>query len=108
MKEPKLLAEIRANKARAEKAAKHAPPVPPVGPQFVGTVETPANPNPPNNYITQTLEECTTVEHCEELLAHAQQHRFSEDGQTVQLIRKRIAELQSGTEKPKARKRGAR
>lgn len=99
MKEPKLLAEIRASHARAEKAAKHAPPAP-SGPQFVGTVETPANPNPPNNYIAQTLDECTTVEHCEALLAHAQQHRYSEDGQTVQSIRAKITELGGVSQRP--------
>lgn len=105
-KEPKLFAEIRAAKARAEKAAKHAPP-PPVGPLMTASVVTPDKPQPPNNYIAQTLDECTTVEHCQELLAHAKQHGYSEEGQTVQLIRARLNDL-GWKDRKAATKRGGR
>jgi hypothetical protein len=106
-KEPKLLAEIRANKARAEKAAKHVPPVP-VGPIMSATVETLATPNAPDNYIAQTLKECATVEHCQELLDHAKQHGYADDGQTVKLIRERLSDLGWKDRKHAATKRGGR
>lgn len=110
MKEPQLLAEIRTNKARAEKAAKAQRASEPQGPILAGTVETLAVPNPPSNYITQTLDECTTVEQCEELLAHAEQHGYDRNGQTVKLIREKINALGSDNAKlpAKARKRGRR
>lgn len=110
-KEPKLLAEIRANQSRvgkaAAKSARGGDAQPTTGPQFVAAVETPDAPNPPNNYIAQAFEECTTLDQLRDLLAHAKQHRYSEDGQTVQLIQKRIAEL-GHAELTGARKRGAR
>jgi hypothetical protein len=97
-KEPKLLAEIRANAARVGKAASRSarrggPAQEPTGPNMSATVETLATPNAPNNYIAEAFAECTTLAHCRELLAHAKQHGYSDDGQTVQLLRKRIAEL---------------
>lgn len=110
MKEPKLLAEIRANKARVEKGAKsprRAPDIAPGSAMLAVEIVTPETPAPPNNYVAQTLDECTTVAHCEELLAHAKQHGFSEEGQTVKLIRARIAEFSRGAT-PSAKKRGAR
>lgn len=110
MKEPKLFAEIRANKARIEKGAKAAPPPPP-GPIMSASVVTLAVPEAPNNYIAKALGECTTVEHCQTLLEHAKTAGYADDGQVVQLIRAKIEALRSGSRpapKAKPRKRGGR
>lgn len=115
-KEPKLLAEIRANQTRvgkaAAKSARGGDAQPTAGPQFLAAVETPDVPNAPSNYIARAFEECTTLDQLRTLLAHAKQHRYSEDGQTVQLIEKRIAELGHreliGAQKATPGKRGAR
>jgi hypothetical protein len=109
--EPKLLAEIRANKARVEKAEKAPAPIPPPGPLMSASVVTPAVRAKPNNYIAQALDECTTVEHCQTLLEHARAAGYADDGQTVQLIRAKIEALRGGTRPPskaKPRKRGGR
>lgn len=107
---PKLLAEVRKNRERIEKAAK-APPrrVPAVDPgtaNITATIVTPLTPQPPNNHIAEALDECTTVEHCQELLALAKQHGYAEPvrddngrlkgGQTIALIRAKIAGLKRG------------
>jgi hypothetical protein len=95
---PKLLAAIRANRARVEKEAKlprGAEPGP--GPHGVVTAVTPDIVAVPNNYVARGLDECTSVEHCNELLAHAKQHGYSEEGQTVTLIRSKLAGLKQGT-----------
>jgi hypothetical protein len=102
-KEPALLAAIRESRARAEKGPQSPAPTP-VGPVMSATVVTPDVKQPPNNYIAQTVAECTTVAHCEDLLAHAKQHGYADDGQTVQIIRAKIEELRRGDAKPGGRR----
>lgn len=61
--------------------------------KMTATVTTPESPQAPNNEIARKLNQCTTVEQCEELLARAKRQGYSEDGQTVKLIRAKIADL---------------
>lgn len=107
-KEPKLLAEIRANKARVEKNKNKVRGArgtePDIAMRMTATVETPPVPVRPNNYLIDALDECSSAEHCEELLEHARAHGYDAGGQTVKLIRERLAELSGET--PSTRKRG--
>jgi hypothetical protein len=105
MKEPKLLADIRENRARAEKAAKAEPPQP-RGPMMGAVAETLDVPNPPSNYIIAALDECETREQCVELLQHALQHGYDENGQTIKILRGRVAGFKS--DKALARKSAKR
>jgi hypothetical protein len=115
---PKLLAEVRKNRERVAKAAKKPPRrVPAVDPgtaNITATVVTPTVAQPPNNYIAEALDECTTLEHCTELLALAKQAGYAEaeyhdngrvkSGQTIALIRAKIAGLKGGTHHAKLSK----
>lgn len=97
MKEPKLFAEIRKARERAETAMPQMSP-PPGLPPMTASVQDPPNGliAVPTNYLAETLRECTTVEHCETLLAHAKQHGYDENGQVVRMIREKGRLLKDG------------
>lgn len=62
-----------------------------------GRVETPETPQAPNNYVVRALDGCDTVEKCRALLKHAAQHGYAEEGQTMTLIKRKIADLGDNT-----------